>query len=89
MEILGNSRTCERELYPITRFCVRVLATPFFVLAFGLCWIGFLLIIGPMFQAFSFLENERFSWRAHLADCNDFFCEPLVRMWGNGARLGS
>ena len=63
------------------RFCARLIATPVFVLAFGCCWFGFILFIGPMFQVFAFFENEKFSWIEHLADCNEFFCEPLRRMW--------
>jgi hypothetical protein len=65
----------------VLRFVVRILATPVVVFSFGFFWLGFLLFIGPAFQIVSFVENERFDWRAHFADCNEFFCEPLAKMW--------
>ncbi len=65
------------------RFWCKVLATPIFIFCFGIVWIGFLLFIGVGFQIFSFLLNERFDWKAHFAECNEFFMEPLVGMWGH------
>ena len=64
------------------RFVLRLLATPIIVIAYGFFWIGFLVILTPMFQVFSFLENEPFSWKEEVTDCNEFFMEPLKAMWG-------
>lgn len=68
-------------LIGIVRLCARVIATPVFVVSFGFFWLGFVLFLGPMFQLFSFLENEKFDWREHIKDCNEFFREPLAGMW--------
>jgi hypothetical protein len=68
------------------RLCARIVATPMFIVCFGICWLGFVFLIGTAFQIFSFLENDDFNWKAHIADCNDFFCEPLRNMWKSVAR---
>ncbi len=70
-----------KSFVEIIRFCARIIATPIFILAFGFCWIGFVFGIGTLFQIFSFLEDERFDWREHISDCNEFFCEPLAKIW--------
>lgn len=68
-------------LVEMIRFCARILATPVFFLAFGFFWLCFLLFLGPVFQIFSFLEGEHFDWRDFLAECDEFFSDPLTRLW--------
>lgn len=65
----------------MARLCARIIATPIFAISFGVMWLGFVLFIGTMFQIFSFLEGNRFRWKDHLAECNEFFCEPFVSIW--------
>jgi hypothetical protein len=72
-----------RKIVAMVRLCARVVATPICVLSFGVCWVMFVFFIGAVFQVLFFLENEVFDWAEHIADCNEFFCEPLVRIWGD------
>ena len=65
----------------ILRFCARIIATSIFAISFGVIWIGFVLFIGSMFQVFDFLSGDRFSWKEHVTDCNEFFCEPFRSLW--------
>jgi hypothetical protein len=78
-----------RQGVEVARLCAKVIATPIFVFSFGFMWLGFLLFLGPLFRAFSFLMRERFSWKEHLAECNEFFCEPLRKMWCGSREVGA
>jgi len=64
------------------RFIARLIATPILFAAFGFFWIGFVVILAPLFAIFSFLERESFSWKEQVEEANEFFCEPFVSMWG-------
>ncbi len=65
----------------IFRLCARIIATPILVFAFGVFWLAFVLIIGTAFQVLSFLQDEKFDWKEHLAECNEFFWDPLIAIW--------
>jgi hypothetical protein len=71
----------------VIRFVARCIATPVFVFSFGVCWLGFILFMMPMFAIFSFLQAEEFDCKDFIRnDCNEFFCEPLRSMWGEKAK---
>lgn len=71
------------------RFFAKILATPVIIVAFGVIWLSFVLLIGSTYWWLSFLMDDPFSWREHFSDCNQFFCEPLVEMWGKKSKLES
>lgn len=69
----------------VLRFVLRVLCTAVAVTAFSLPWAGMFLVVGCVFMLSDFVENVKshpFTWREHLAECNDFFIWPLRTIWG-------
>lgn len=77
-----------KQAKEVIRFLLRCLCTPFIVFSFGIIWLGWALLLFPVFKLISFIENgdEPCSYRALIHSSSDFFLDPLRIVWGMRGR---